>query len=179
MRSGFASLSAGRDWAGRDAGARSGRVRWPQAGLRDHVRAGGAGDDPGDIGQCADGRAFAGLGGEPDRGLDFGTDGSAGEVITGEFTGCDAVEPPLLRRAPVEVDAVDVGGHEEQVRAYVLGEHLAGQVLVDDGFGVGQDARCRGGADRGNASAACADDHGPVVKQPGDGLDLQDLLGFG
>src|SRR5207248_9775286 len=81
--------------------------------------------------------------------------------------------------APVEVDAVDVGGHEEQVRAYVLGEHLAGQVLVDDGFGVGQDARCRGGADGGNASAACADDHGPVVKQPGDGLDLQDLLRFG
>jgi len=99
--------------------------------------------------------------------------------VAGELTGCDTVEPPLLRGAPVQVDAVDVGGHEEQVRARVFGERRAGQVLVDDGFGGDRLAGGRGGVDRGETSSDCADDHGSVVKQPGDGLDLQDLLGFG
>lgn len=36
--------------------------------------------------------------------------GSAGELIAGQFTGCDMTEPALLRRAPAQVDAVDVAG---------------------------------------------------------------------
>ena len=45
---------------------------------------------------------------------------------------------PLCGCAPVEVDAVHVGGHDEQVRADVLGQQFAGQVFVDDGFDAGQ-----------------------------------------
>ena len=99
--------------------------------------------------------------------------------MTGQLLGGHPVEPPLPRGAPVQVDAVHVGGHQEQVRGHVLGQQLAGQVLVDDRFHAGQGAGCGGRVHGRDAPAASADDHGPPVQQPGDRLDLQDLPGLG
>jgi hypothetical protein len=42
------------------------------------------------------------------------------------------VDLVLLRGAPADVHAVDVGGHEEQVRAHVLGEQFSREIFVDD-----------------------------------------------
>ena len=99
--------------------------------------------------------------------------------MTGQLVGGHPAEPPLLRGAPVQVDAVHVGGHQEQVRGHVLGQQLAGQVLVDDRFHAGQGTGCGGRVHGRDASAAGADDDGPAVQQPSDRLDLQDLPGPG
>jgi hypothetical protein len=95
--------------------------------------------------------------------------------VTGQFLRRHLVQPPLLRGTPAQVDAVHVGGHEEEVGVHVLGQQFAGQVFVDDGFDARQVARTRRRVHRGDAAAASTDDHGPAVKQPADRLDLQDL----
>ena len=46
----------------------------------------------------------------------------------------------LLRLAPIQVDAVHIGGDDEQVGFQLARQQLAGQVFVDHGFDAGQPA---------------------------------------
>src|SRR5690349_13256155 len=100
--------------------------------LRDHVRAGLPGHDRGDVFQGADGGPLAGIRSEARSRLDLRPHRAGRELAAGQFADGDLAQFACLRSAPVEVDAVHVGGHEEQVRAHVPGEQFAGQVLVDD-----------------------------------------------
>jgi hypothetical protein len=136
-------------------------------------------DDLSDVSERADRRPVAGLGREPGRGLHLGGHGPGRELMAGQLLGRHRVQPPLLRRAPVQVDAVHVGSHDEQVRAHVLGQQFAREILVDDRFDAQQVAWTRRGEHGGDAPAARADDHRSAVQQPADRLDLQDAPGLG
>ena len=58
-------------------------------------------DDLGDVRKRTDRCAFAGLGDEPSRGLDFRPHGPCGEGVPGQVARRHGVEAPLLRRAPI------------------------------------------------------------------------------
>src|SRR4051794_35021863 len=64
-----------------------------------------------DVGEGTDGGAPAGVLDEPAGGFDLRTHGSGGEGHGAQLVDGHGVEPVLLRRAPVCVDAVDVGHH--------------------------------------------------------------------
>src|SRR5499427_3207051 len=94
---GAATPSAGSDIAG--------------AFLRDHVRSGLPGHDRGDLIQGADRGPFAGFPGEAHGRLDLRPHRAGRELMPGEFTDRDLAQLARLWSAPVEVDAVHVGGH--------------------------------------------------------------------
>src|SRR5215467_14213307 len=148
----------------------------PVAFLGHHVRAGCPSDDRGDVTQRADGGPLARLTREAGGRLDLGPHGAGRELMVGQLAGGDPVQPARLGGAPVDVDAVHVGGHEEQVRVHVPGEQFAGEVLVDDRLDAEDGGSAGGRVHRGDAPAAGADDHGAPVEQPRDRLDLHDAL---
>src|SRR5215471_10354907 len=100
--------------------------------LGHHVRAGYPSHDRGDVIQRADGGPLAGLAGEPGRRLDLRPHGARREMLAGQLASGGPIQPARLGGAPVDVDAVHIGCHEEQVGVHVPGEQLAGEVLVDD-----------------------------------------------
>ena len=63
---------------------------------------------------------------------DLGPHRPGREVHRRELVGRDPVDAGLRRRAPVAVDAVDVGRHHEEVGAELTRQQAAGEVLVDD-----------------------------------------------
>ena len=79
---------------------------------------------------------------------------------------------PLLGLAEVQADTVDRREEEDQLGAQILGQALAGAVLVDDGVDAAQ-AVLR--ADDGDPAAACRDDREALREQAGDRLLLHDL----
>src|SRR5262245_39628724 len=92
----------------------------------------GARDEAADLGERPDCGPVAGPLGEVDRGLDLGAHRAGGEGGALEL-GCRGfADPGLVRPAPVAVDAVDVGGHHEQVGVELPGEERRRAVLVDD-----------------------------------------------
>src|SRR5690242_9315236 len=147
--------------------------------LCDHVRAGYPSHDRGDVIQRADGSPLAGLAGKTSGRLDLRPHGTGRELMTGQLAGADPIQPARLRGAPVDVDTVHIGGHQEQVRVHVPGEQFAGQVLVDDRLDAEDVGSAGRRVHRGDAPAAGADDQGVPVEQPLDGLDLQDGLRLG
>src|SRR5215469_10088594 len=161
------------------AGSRSGRPGAVRHLPPDNVGARGPRHDRVDVVECADGRAHSGVRRKAAGGLDLRAHGPGRELVTRQFLGRHLIQPPLLRLAPVEVDAVHIGCHQEQVRGHVLGEQFAREILVDDRFDAYQTAMTGRPGSGGNAAAARADDHGVPVKQPGDRLDLHDAFGLG
>ena len=133
-------------------------------------------DDLLDVGERADGGPLAGRLDEPGRGLDLRAHRPGGEVGCAQLAGGHPVEPALLGRAPALVDAVDVGGHDEQVGVDLAGEQLAGEVLVDHRLDAGERALLARHPRGRDAAAAGADHHDAVVEQPADRPDLEDPL---
>src|SRR6516164_6788159 len=147
--------------------------------LRDHVRAGCSSDNRGDVIERADGGPLTRLSGKACGRLDLRPHGPRCELLAGQFADGDPVKPARLGRAPVDVDAVHIGGHQEQVRVHVPGEQFAGEVLVDDRLDAEDVGSAGRRVHRGDAPAAGADDQGVPLEQPPDRLDLQDRLRLG
>ena len=100
--------------------------------------------------------------------LHLGPHGASGEVIGIQFIGRGAVDLALLRRAPVDIDAVHIGGHDER-SASTSRPAARGPVFVDDRLDAGQPpllARLVHGRD---AAAASADHDRVLLEQPLDG----------
>ena len=133
-------------------------------------------DDLLDVLERPDGRPLAGRLDEAGGGVDLRAHRPGGEVHGPQLRGRDLVEPPLLGRAPVGVDAVDVGRHDEQVGVDLAGEQLAGEVLVDHGLDAAERAVLAGHPHRRDAAAAGADHDRAVLEQPADRADLEDAL---
>ena len=92
----------------------------------------------------------------------------------------------LARLAPVLVDGVGVGGHDEVVGLDAGCQQAAGEVLVDDGLDAHQllvrstrGGRSAIGVHHRDAAATGADDDGALLEQPLDLAQLEDALGLG
>src|SRR6476620_9021115 len=146
------------------------------ASATDDGRSVRAGDEAADLCQGADRGPLAGLLGELGRGLDLRSHRARGERGSGELARRGLLDPCLGRRAPVAVDAVDVGRHHEQVGLELPGEQGGGAILVDDDLRPDDRPGPRL-VHRRNAAAAGADHHGALIEQPADRADLEDPLG--
>src|SRR4051794_1902641 len=91
-------------------------------------------------------------------------------------------DAPLVRRAPVGVDRVDVRDDQQRVGVEVRGEEGARHVLVDHRLDADEAPAGRDGVvlvhDR-DAAAAGADDDRAFLEQPLDGLEPEDPLRLG
>src|SRR5699024_7031800 len=123
--------------------------------------------------------AAAGLGlGKAHGGLDLGQHGAGREValgaVLGGLGGGDGVQPLLLGLAEVDGGLLDGGEDDEVVGVELLGEDLAGEVLVDDG-GRALEVVALGG-EHGDAAAAAGDDYVVAVHERANGVQLDDRL---
>ena len=113
---------------------------------------------------------------EPDGRFDLGPHRAGGEALGPQLVRGHGVEPALLGCSPVLVDAVDVGGHQEQVGLDLAGQQLTGQVLVDHGLDTSERALLVGHEGSRDPTPTGADHEDPVVEQPADRPDLEDPL---
>src|SRR4029079_2431294 len=133
-------------------------------------------DDLFDVGERTDGRPLSRRLDELGRGEDLRAHRAGRGVLGPALLARRAIQPPLLGCAPVVVDAVDVGGHHEQVRFELAGKELAGEILVDHGLDATQCSLSSGDPCRRDSTATGADHHGLVIEQPADRSDLEDPL---
>ncbi len=80
------------------------------------------------------------------------------------------------RLAPVAIDAVDIGRHDEEIGPELAREQAAREVLVDDRLDADELAVVVAGVHRRDAAAAGADDHGPLLQEPTHRAYLEDPL---
>src|SRR5690625_2828191 len=99
---------------------------------------------------------------------------AGGEAHAGQLLGADLAEGLLLRRAPVQIDGLNVCEHQEGIGLELSREKARRQVLVDHGLDAFQLALRI--ADDGDAAAARTDHDHALVDQDADRLDLGEGL---
>ena len=148
----------------------------PFSSARHDVRAGGSCHHRVQLFERADHGALPAGVDKPDGGVDFRSHRAGGERDGPQLVGGHAVEASLARRAPVEVHAVDVGGHHVQVRVELLRQQARGEVLVDHGLDADEPPVLARGVHRRDAAASRADDDHAALDQPAHRADLEDPL---
>ena len=85
-----------------------------------HPRSRCAVDDLGDVGEGSDNGFIAGVAREVACGLDFGAHRARRQVQASQLVRSDLAQAGLIRRTPIGVDAVDVGGDDEEFGVELL-----------------------------------------------------------
>ena len=91
---------------------------------------------------------------------------------------CHPVEPVLIGRSPIRVDAVDVRGHDVEIGVDLARQQLAREVFVDDSLDADEVPFGVRIVHRGHASSSGADHHDVLLDQPLDRPDLEDAFGL-
>src|SRR6478672_12792071 len=109
-------------------------------------------------------------------GLDFRSHRAHWQVHASQLVRSDLAEAGLVRRTPVGVDTVDIGGDHKQLSVELLSEQCRSEVLVDDGLDAVQ--RAAFVVHRRYATAAGADHDRALLHEAADRTDFEDPLGL-